>query len=536
LATAHYLAYSETRRFSSLVLDYLSGQENLAEFYQFTPDITGLAEAIEQRRNFPVDRETLHKALQEQYHHLPKEAAVDANIQRILDTNTFTVCTAHQPNLATGYLYFIYKILHAIRLCRDLKVQYPESNFVPVYYMGSEDADLEELGTFRFGTKKFVWDADGQTGAVGRMDSSSLAPLLQQLFSLMGPPGPEWEELRLMLRQAYSANNTISAATISLVHHLFGRYGLIIFQPDDSRFKKAFIPVMEEDLIGHTAEQLVQQTIRKFEAKHFKAQAQPRAINLFYLKDNIRDRIEQKGDHWQVVGTSISWNQTSLLLELHEYPERFSPNVVLRPLYQESILPNIAFIGGGAEVAYWLQLKSLFQHHQVFYPTILLRQSVLWVNSNQRRLWHKTRLSLQGLFAPEDQAVRDYVQKHAQKDWQTKDESLILDQLAERLRLKALDVDATLGRSADAAITKMKHQLERLEQKMLRAEKRQLQTGLEQLQRLHKELFPNAGLQERVENFMPYFLMYGRQFFEDILEHLEPLRNEFLVLEEEGNL
>jgi len=533
LLTAHYLPYRATRRFSALVLDYLSGADALADLSAFPPDAAGLAAAIEARRQFPVDRRTLVDVLQRQYRHLPLEEPAEANIAALAEERTFTVCTAHQPNLATGYLYFVYKILHAIKLATDLTKAHPSYRFVPVYYMGSEDADLDELGTFRFGEKKFVWDADGQTGAVGRMNTASLTPLLHELSALLGPPGAALDELETMLRTAYTGHSTIAQATQFLVHKLFGRYGLVVLDPDEAELKKAFVPVMEDDLLAHPAEDLVGKSIEALASKNYKAQAQPRTVNLFYLKDNIRERIERKGDRWEVMNTSIAWDEQSLQAELQAHPDRFSPNVMLRPLYQETILPNVAFIGGGAEVAYWLQLRTLFAHHGVFYPAILLRQSVMWMTAKHTALRAKTRLDISSLFAPAHEAAEGYVAAHSDKDWRTDEETEVLERMADSLRNKAAAADPTLARSADAAIKKMKHQLQVLEQKMLRAEKRRLQTGLEQLSRLQAALFPGGGLAERVENFMPYYLEHGQTFFDELLAAMEPLRGEFLVMVEE---
>lgn len=530
---AHYLPYRATRRFSPLVLDYLDGADTLSAHYSFKPDAAGLAAAVEARRQYPVDRDTLAGVLYAQYRHLPYEKATEENIARLKEERTFTVCTAHQPNLGTGYLYFVYKILHAIKLAGDLNEAHPGCHFVPVYYMGSEDADLDELGTFRVGDKKFVWDAGGQTGAVGRMSTQTLMPLLRELFTLLGPPGPFLDALQVLLMQSYTGHTTIAQATQYLVHSLFGRYGLLVLDPDNAELKKAFIPVMEEDLLQQTTHSLVSKTIQELGDAHYKAQAHPREINLFYLKGDIRERIEQRGDIWHVLNTDISWCKDDLLAELHRSPEHFSPNVMLRPLYQETILPNVAFIGGGAEVAYWLQLCALFDHHSVFYPTVLLRQSVSWMSGAHVRLHDKTGLQLEDLFAPQDEAEKAYVVAHTEQDWQTGAERAILDDMAKTLYAKATAADPTLSRSAEASLKKMKHQLDVLEQKMLRAEKRRLETGLSQLAKLQQSLFPGGGLQERVDNFMPYYLQYERAFFDELLAAIEPLRNEFLVMQED---
>jgi bacillithiol biosynthesis cysteine-adding enzyme BshC len=531
MPTAQYLPYGATQRFSALVLDYLDGKSALQDLYSFAPDEAGIAAAIEARQGFGVDRQTLVNLLREQYSHLSWSEDVEANLTALESENTFTICTAHQPNLGTGYLYFVYKILHAIRLSHELNERYPDKRFVPVYYMGSEDADLDELGTFRIGDRKFVWDAGGQTGAVGRMNTATLAPLLRELFSLLGPPGPFLEALQVLLMQAYTGEATIAQATRYLVHGLFGRYGLIILDPDSAELKRGFIPVMKADLLEQPASKLVPQTIAEMEAAGYKAQAFPREINLFYLRDDLRERIVREGDAWSVLNTGIRWNEAELLAELEAHPERFSPNVMLRPLYQEHILPNVAFIGGGAEVAYWLQLKGLFDNHGVFYPAVLLRQSVMWLSKDHQDLMQKIALPLEQLFHTPDEAARCFVEKHGSNDWSTDTEHVALTALLDKLREKATKVDPTLEKSAIAALRKMEHQLEVLRTKMLRAEKRRQSDGLARLERLQKSLFPAGGLQERVENFMPYFLAFGADFFDVLLQGIRPLGRDFLIIE-----
>jgi bacillithiol biosynthesis cysteine-adding enzyme BshC len=513
------------------VLDYLKGSEFLKDLYTFAPNASGLAGAVVARKQYPVDREVLVQVLQDQYRQLPVEHKVEDAIALLAEENTFTICTAHQPNLATGYLYFVYKILHAIKLAQELKAAHPANNFVPVYYMGSEDADLDELGTFRYGDKKYVWDAAGQTGAVGRMKTESLEPLLTELFSRIGPPGEYAEGLEHLLREAYLKHDSVAQATQYLVHSLFGKYGLVVIDPDDARLKRGFVPVMEEDLLSHTAEHLVGNSIKALTEAGYKAQAHPRGINLFYLKDNLRERIEQDDCNWRVVNTDISWDKASLLKELQDHPERFSPNVMLRPLYQEMILPNVAFIGGGAEVAYWLQLQALFAHHNVFYPAILLRQSVMWVNTAQQVLMKKIGLDYEALFTSKDEAARSYISAQSGDAWKLPAEHDQLEVLLSSLREKAAATDPTLSRSADTTLTRMKHLLDGLEGKMLRALKRREGTALAQIERLQGQLFPGGGLAERVENFMPYYLEYGTAFLDELLQMMEPLRSEFLIVE-----
>lgn len=526
-----YLPYSDTGYFTPLILDYLKQDEHLSEFYRYTPDAKGLEQAIADRQKFPVNRKALVDILTKQYSELPAYEAVAENIKLLGNDNTFTICTAHQPNLLTGYLYFVYKIVHAIKLAEELKGKHPDKNFVPVYYIGSEDNDLEELGVFRYEGKKFVWDAAGQTGAVGRMDTKSLKKLLDELFKVMGPPGVHLQKLKETLTTAYLKHKNIADATQYLVNELFGQYGLIALNADEPEFKKAILPILKDDLLQHGAHPLVDEQIKKLE-QHYKSQAYPRPINLFYLKDNIRERIEKNGDVWEVLNTDIKFNEQDLLVELETHPERFSPNVILRGIFQESILPDVAFIGGGAEVAYWLQLKPAFDKYNVFYPAVLLRQSVLWVNKREHELREKLDLSVADTFLPQHELEKEYVARHSKDNWQTGKEAIAMEQLMTGLKTKAIALDTTLQGAADAALAKMKKQMDVLEKKMLRAEKRKMNVDLERIQRLLTEIFPDGSLQERKDNFMAWYLRYGQEYFDILKQSIQPLRHEFLVLEE----
>ncbi len=524
------MPYRETGYFTDLVNDYLEGHDDTLPFFKFRPDLNGIASAVGERYKYPINRPLLVDALIRQYANTGIHEKTSTNIGLLLNENTFTICTAHQPNLLTGYLYFIYKILHAIKMAEQLSARYPDKNFVPVYYMGSEDNDIDELGRFKFRTDKFIWDGSGQKGAVGRMNTTGLRPLLQELFKVFGPPGPNCNGLEQLITNAYLKHGTISEATHFLVNELFGRFGLVILNPDDAALKSCFIPVMKDELLNEQALPIVSEQTALI-GKKYKTQAYPRPINLFYLNDQLRERIEKNGAKWRVLNTGIEWDENTLLEELNNHPERFSPNVILRGLYQETILPNVVFIGGGAEVSYWFQLKPLFEHYQVFYPCIYLRQSIQWVNTSAAKLRKDLGFSIPEIFKSETELGRQYVLQNGKDDFEINNEIAETELILATLKHKAEVIDVTLGPATMAVMARIRRQLEILQKKMLKAEKNKMQVHINRIAKLKTELFPGNNLQERTENFCDYYLQSGQSFFDIIYESIKPFDPGFLVIE-----
>lgn len=478
----------------------------------------------------PLRRDLLTEALYHQYSKVNIGEEVRANIGLLQAANTFTVCTAHQPNIFTGYLYFVYKILQTVKLAQELQQQFPDKHFVPVYYMGSEDADLDELGSIRLDGRTLTWDTD-QKGAVGRMHTKGLEEMIGHIADSIGY-GPHGAGLLDILRKAYLEHSNIQEATLHLVNELFGCYGLVVLIPDNPVFKRQLIPVMEEELWEQSSQAIVSKTIGKL-AEHYKVQANPREINLFYLKDDIRERIVKDGELWKILHTSLTFTGEELKNELHAHPERFSPNVILRGILQETILPNIAFIGGGGEVAYWLELRELFHHHKVPYPVVLLRNSFLWIKQGEYARQHKLGISTTQLFEDTELLVNRFVHEHTNTALVLRDEYAAVEKLYNELEEKAKTIDITLVATVNAERSRALKSIGRLEHKFLKAEKKKFTWQTEQIRQLKQRLFPGNSLQERKENFLPYYAEYGPAFFEYILQALNPVTDQFCVIIEE---
>ncbi len=481
------------------------------------------------RRAFPTDREGLYEELKRQYSGMEFPEKVAQNLALLRHENTFTVCTAHQPTLFTGALYFVYKIIHAARLADDLNARFPENDFVPVFYIGSEDNDLEELGHFNLGEESFQWDGGGQTGAVGRMKTDALQPLLNEVLKRLGPPGENAKKLAAMLQDAYGKGRTIAEATRRIVNSLLGDFGVVVIDGDSAFFKKKMTAVFADDLFNHKPYALVTAQSEAL-GERYAAQAFPRPINLFYLDKNIRQRIEQSGDHWVVTGTDIGWTEAELRDLLEKFPEKFSPNVVLRGLFQETILPDVAFIGGGAEVAYWMQLKPLFEHYGVPFPVVVLRQSVQWIDTKTRLLMTKTALETEQLFQNPETLLQEYTRAHAVTD-------LSLEAIRENIAAQLSPVfarAAQLDASLEAYGTARQKQIDRLisgiQKKIFRAEKRRHAVWHDRMLRLQKNLSLDKGLQERRLTFLDFYPALGRAFLQALYDHTKSFGEEFLIL------
>ncbi len=529
--SAQYIAHKDTKSFSTLVCDYLENHDFLKSFYENPPSLSGIQEALQQKKNQKIDRASLVQVLEHQYKDLESKPAVLENIALLKNENTFTVCTAHQPNLLGGPLYFIYKIIHTVKLSQYLNEKIEDSRFVPIFYLGSEDNDLEELGHFYFYGKKYQWQTQ-QSGAVGRMNTEDLQELLHSFFKEIGPKNEHFEKLQTLILSCFDGTKTIASATVQMVHELLGDLGVVVIDPDQPALKKQFASVIWDDLKNHTAHQWVQNTNQKL-SEHYKTQAFARPINCFYLTENLRARIEKEDEKFVVHQTQLSFSENEMKAELENNPERFSPNVILRGLFQETILPNVAFIGGGAEIAYWLQLKAVFHQYLIPFPVLILRQSFAIVNAKTATNMEKTGLSNTHFFQSLDEVITIQA-KQANHAYTLEEEKNEIQNILNQITDKAQQLDNTLQYSAEAVSKKIEKQLDSMSEKMLRAEKRKFSILKNQLENIQAQLFPLGSLQERKVSFMEYYLSYGDLFFDSILESTLPFGEQFGILQEKN--
>lgn len=354
----------QTGHFSKLFLDYINQDKNLSSFYTYPPIIDSFSRAINDISGQGYDRKLLAEVITEQYR--KNNCLVpDASCRSILNENTFTVCTGHQLCLFTGPLYFIYKVISTINLAGALKKKYPAYNFVPLFWMLGEDHDFDEVNHINIFGKKIEWKKK-QGGAVGRYSTKGIDSVISELKDVLGE-NRNTNELIGLFTDAYVKHSGYASATRYLVNELFGKYGLLILDADDRRLKNEFREIIRDDIFNNTNYKAVNETISELKSSGYEAQVMPKEVNFFILSKNFRARIAKQ----QVEKETETWK-----MKLQTEIERFSPNVVTRPLYQQKILPNVAYVGGPAEIAYWLEYKKMFEAHKIFFPVLIPRNFV----------------------------------------------------------------------------------------------------------------------------------------------------------------
>ncbi len=519
--------FHSTNAFSTIICDYIDEHPDLKPFYKYPADINSFNEVIAHKEKETIDRETLVGVLLKQYEAIDDKAKVVANIQSLLDKNTFTVTTGHQLNIFTGPLYFIYKIFTTIRLAEEVETKNAGKKIVPVYWMATEDHDFEEINHIHLFNKKISWETE-MKGATGNISTHSIQNTLEELKTILGD-SDNAQKLYNLIATAYTSHNTLCDATRALVHELFKEYGLIILDAGDAELKAIFKPIIIQDIVEqHSFEEL--NKTNELLSEKYAIQVNPREINFFYLREGYRERIINNGTSYITNDNQYQFTKEELLNEIESHPGRFSPNVVTRPLYEEVILPNLAYIGGPGELAYWLELKGMFDFYKVNFPVLVLRNCFLVIDEASSKRIEKLQINIEELFNTGDQLAKDFVNKNATDELSLSKERLQLERLMDTVSKKAVQLDPSLKGSVEAEKAKFLNGIHALEQKLIKAEKKKFEIEINQLQKLKEKLFPNNGLQERYENLSTFYLKEGKEFLNTIYKYSEGLPKRFKVL------
>ena len=524
------IPFKKTGFFSDMMIDYLDENSRLKPFYNNFPNTKGFYNQIEEKKkSFRLqNRIVLSDALHNQYKGFAISDKTQENIDLLKKQNTFTVTTGHQLNLFTGPLYFLYKIISTINLAEELSEKFPENQFIPVYWMATEDHDFDEINYFNFDGKKVLWNRkDG--GAVGRFSTEGLEQVFNVFTEHLGN-SKNAEYLKELFSRGYLQHNNLADATRFIANELFAEYGLVIIDGDDNSLKELFTPFLKQELENQVSYREVTNTIARLE-ENYNIQVNPREINLFYLGDDFRERIVFENGVYKINNTALVFTKEELLLELKNNPKAFSPNVIMRPLYQEVILPNLCYIGGGGEQAYWLELKSYFDAVEVPFPILLLRNSVQVLSEKQAKKLSNLNITKEEIFLNQHELLSKKVIENSDLEISFKDKKEFLKKQFLELKEVATKTDVTFLNAVNAQERKQIKGLENLEKRLLKAEKKRQNDLIERITKLLNSLLPNQSLEERQRNFSEYYLEYGNTFIKTLKTVLKPLELEFTILE-----
>ena len=525
--------FTQTGFFNSIILDYLNQSSDLKQFYEFDPTIDGFEEKIKSKVNLKLDRDLLSETILNQYKHsgLEIKSVVNQNISLLKNENTFTVTTGHQLNLFSGPLYVIFKIISTINLSEKLRKKFPEFNFIPVFWMASEDHDISEINNINLFGKKISFETDYK-GPAGKLKTEVASAMIAQTLEMIGTNNFAIE-LKELIGNAYKESQTLAQSTRVWIDSLVGKYGLVIIDADEKKLKNSFSKIAKKELEENFVLKFVNQTIKTLN-ENYEIQVNPREINLFYNHGLERNRIVEKDNHFSILNTSISFNREELMIELEKFPERFSPNVLMRPLYQEMILPNLAYVGGPAEIAYWMELKNVFKYLSLDMPVLLLRNCAMIIEENLSLKWKKLGFTIDDLFKDETQLSKLFLSQGKLKDFSTKKFIEVISKEFLALGTEIEQYEPTLKPTVESELKKVINSVNTIEEKMIRASKKKQEVEIFQISKIKEKLFPNKGLQERYETILPFYLKYGSDFIGVLKELFDPFDKEFLILEEQS--
>lgn len=503
-----------------LIKDFLNQEIPQFSSYQFSLQ-NALSKAEEKSKSFSKDqRNILVEVINQQLKDLQLADKQKSNINILSQEDTFTVVTGHQLNLFSGPAFFVYKILQTIKTA-DFLNQNSNKNFVPIFWMATEDHDFDEINHFK--TAQNIYQIKGKSGgAVGRIIIEDISFIDE--FEKEFKDDVFGTQLILLMKKSYQKGKTLTEATRNLVQELFSEYGLLMIDGDDAALKNQMADIFSDELKNQVTYRFSQKNIDFLTEKYGKVQVNPREINLFYLSD-ARDRISAKENNFEIVDKNIEISFDKLSKDW----SRISPNALLRPVFQEKVLPNVAYIGGNAEIMYWLEMPEVFEHFKLPFPILIPRNSMLFLKEKTLRKIEKSGMELECFFGNFQAKLNEkLIEDSALKPLIDEKESLLKNQFDE-LKEKAASTDKTFRNLVEAEETRQLKSFERMRKRLLRAEKIRQSDHINFLQTLYYEIHPSGNWQERVINFSNFFAENGSQWLENCYQEMD-VDNSVLIL------
>ena len=520
--------FSRFKAFPALFERYCTAYEDVADFY------AGDFRSAEARRaaadraaDHERDRAAVADVLLDQNERWGMGPKTREHIEALRGGDAVAVVTGQQVGFLTGPLYTVYKTITALQLARQLAEETGRPA-VPVFWVEGEDHDFDEIAgvtvlaqndaqKIRYGGPEPP--EDGNLGAVGRLRLDGQAKAALDALDEALPPTEFKSELMARVRDAYAPDVRLEDAFVHLLRDFFPEAGLVFLNPDDVHLKRLTAPLFRREIEdGETAAARIEEASEKLRGP-FHAQVQPRPLNLFLLDESGRHPIDLEGDRFRLRGRERSFTKAELLSRLDEAPEEFSPNVVLRPLMQDLLVPTAAYVAGPSEVSYFAQYKGVYEWAGLPMPIIYPRASATLVESKVQKVLDRYELGRRRLRGGGGEGVppprRGRAGGGRRRGLQGRHAAL-LHQAVEAVKPKVQEVDRTLVKAAEAARTSLVKELERLKERVVKAEKRNQDAVRGRLEKAAAGLYPGGTLQERTLSVLYFLNKYSPGLLADL--------------------
>jgi len=539
-----HLNYKEIVGYPKIFIDYIHKVENVNQFYKkyFRNKDEYLLHFKKVSENFSTREFDLHEIISGQYSDFIPSDKTQNNIDKLKSHKTIAVVTGQQLGILGGPLYTIYKTITTIKLCKYLSGRYGDFNFVPFFWLEGDDHDFNEVSSIGLLNLENEFKVINYSQKISNdVDRISVGKIklneeINAFFEEIERTIRETEftyEIFNRLREFYKSGSSFTDSFKKLLHFLFDKYGLLIFDPQDSNVKKVLKPVFKKEITDfriHT-EQIIKVSATLEELYH--AQIKVKPVNLFYSNDEGRFLIEPTDDGFRLKGKRIKFTFQELSNLIDEYPEKFSPNVLLRPICQDYLLPTVFYVGGPSEIAYFAQLLPMYNLFNLEEPILYPRSSATLIEKGIQRSLDKFNMELKEIFVDKNELEEKILQNISGENIdeifrKVKDDfEIAFDKLRENL----FQLDKTLGDASSKSQQKILRYLEELKNKADNALKRKNESSIRQINKISSFLYPNSNLQERELNFIYFANKYGLEIVDKIYDELEIDKFEHQIIE-----